>query len=130
GKRVLLRTDFNVPIADGAIVDDRRIVSELPNLRALIDRGAKVVVVTHMGRPKGKRVEELSTEIIADSLKEHLQSPVTWCDDIVGDAAKSAVAVLQPGEVVVLQNVRFDPREEQNDPAFARQLASLADVWC
>ena len=130
GKRVLLRADFNVPISSGVIVDDRRIAAELPTLRDLIGRGAKVIVVTHLGRPKGRRVEELSTEIIARSLRQRLQSAVIWCDDIVGDAAKSAVGAMQPGEVVVLQNVRFDPREEQNDPGFARQLAALADLWC
>jgi len=130
GKRVLVRTDFNVPLSAGVIVDDRRIVAELPTLRDLISRGAKVIVVTHLGRPKGKRVDELSTKIIAQALNKQLQSAVTWCDDIVGDAAKSAVSDLQPGEVLVLQNVRFDPREEQNDPEFARELASLADLWC
>jgi phosphoglycerate kinase len=130
GRRVLVRADFNVPMRDGVIVDDRRIVAELPTLRDLIARGAKIVLVTHLGRPKGRRVPELSTEVLANALREHLQADVSWCDDIVGEGARSAAAALQAGQVLVLQNIRFDPREEQNDPGFARELASLADMWC
>jgi phosphoglycerate kinase len=130
GKRVLVRTDFNVPLKGGVIVDDHRIVAELPNLRDLISRGARIVVVTHLGRPEGQRVEELSTEVVAKALRGYLKSSVSWCDDIVGAAAKVAVDALKPGEIVVLQNVRFDSREEQNDPGFARELAALADLWC
>lgn len=128
GKRVLVRCDFNVPLEGGEITDDRRIVEALPTIRYLLDRGASVVLASHLGRPKGA-TPELSLAPVARRLSEHLGRPVALLPDAVGDDVQARVAALAPGEVALLENVRFHPEEEANDPAFAQSLASLADLY-
>lgn len=125
---MLVRCDFNVPMEDGSITDDRRITEALPTIRLLLESGARVVLCSHMGRPKG-RTPELSLEPIARSLSQHLGSDVMLAPDCVGPLAADAVAHLPPGRALLLENVRFHPEEEANDPAFAAQLASLAEVY-
>ena len=129
GRRVLLRVDFNVPMRDGRIVDDRRIRASLPTIEALRDRGARVIVVTHFGRPKGKPNAEFSTAPLAAHLGELLGITVPVASDVVGESAQAMVAGLKDGDVGMLENVRFDPGEEANDPAFAQALASLAELY-
>ncbi len=129
GRRVLVRVDFNVPIDGGRIVDDRRIREALPTLRALRERGARVIVATHLGRPKGKVVEELRVAPLAQRLGELLGTEVRVATDVAGDSAQQLSRSLQDGEVGMLENVRFEPGEEANDPAFAQKLAALADVY-
>jgi phosphoglycerate kinase len=129
GKRVLVRVDFNVPMADGRIVDDRRIRASLPTLEALRSRKARVLVVTHLGRPKGRVVEELRVAPLAARLGELLSTQVRVARDVVGESAQELSRSLRDGEVGMLENVRFEPGEEANDPAFARQLAALADIY-
>jgi len=129
GRRVLLRVDFNVPMRDGRIVDDRRIRASLPTIEALRDRGARVIVVTHFGRPKGKPNPELSTASLAAHLGRLLETTVPVAGDVVGESARAMVTGLRDGDVGMLENVRFEPGEEANDPAFAQALASLADLY-
>ncbi|MGA9533816.1 MAG: phosphoglycerate kinase [Anaerolineales bacterium] len=129
GKRVLARVDFNVPLDDGKITDDSRIVAALPTIRYLIDHGARVILCSHLGRPKGKPDPSLSLRPVADRLSELLGRPVAFAPDCVGDPALRAVGELQNGDVLLLENTRFHPEEKANDPAFARQLADLADVY-
>lgn len=129
GKRVLVRVDFNVPIADGTVGDDTRIRASLPTIQYAIDRGAVVVLASHLGRPKGERAAALSLEPVASRLSELLGRPVQFATDCVGDVARGPVMRAQPGDVVLLENLRFHAEEEQNDPGFAAQLASLADVY-
>jgi phosphoglycerate kinase len=129
GRRVLLRVDFNVPIEDGRIVDDARIRESLPTLQRLLDSEAAVIVVAHMGRPGGKVVEELRVAPLAARLQELLAVPVRVAPGVVGDAVTAAADALKPGEVLMLENVRFEPGEEANDPEFAKRLAALADAY-
>jgi len=130
GKRVLVRADLNVPMADGKISDATRIEQVLPLIHDLSTRGAKVVVMSHFGRPKGKRVDEMSLEPIAGALHEMLAPiSVSFAPDCVGDEAKAAVDALQPGGVCVLENLRFHAGEEANDAAFAAALAELGDIY-
>lgn len=129
GKRVLVRVDFNVPLDGTRITDDTRIRASLPTIQALRDRGATVILVSHLGRPDGKVVESLRMAPIAARLSELLGIAVATAPDCVGPAAEHAVQALQPGDVLLLENVRFHAEEEQNDTAFARQLAALADVY-
>ncbi|MHB8574478.1 MAG: phosphoglycerate kinase [Dehalococcoidia bacterium] len=131
GKRVLVRVDFNVPIDKntGAISDDSRIAAALPTIQFLRERNAKVILASHLGRPDGKVVESLRLAPIAARLQELIGSPVAYVREAVGLEAEQAVARLSAGGVLLLENVRFYPGEEQNDPAFAKQLASLADVY-
>lgn len=126
-RRVLVRCDLNVPLDNGRIRDDMRIRAALPTLRRLLERGAKVAVCSHLGRPKGRVVEELRLAPVAARLGELLGEEVAACDDVVGENAKIACAWSAP--VVVLENLRFDPREEANDPEFADALAELAEVY-
>src|SRR5947209_14045542 len=129
GKRVLVRVDFNVPQDEaGRITDDRRIEAALPTIRYLLERDAKVILVSHLGRPKGVD-PKWTLKPVAGRLSELLGRPVPLAPDSVGPEAEAAVAALKPGEVLLLENVRFHPEEEKNDPAFARQLASLADLY-
>ena len=129
-KRVLVRCEFNVPMDEGGnITDDSRIRATLPTLRYLLDQGASLVLCSHMGRPKGKVVLALSMRPVARRLAELLEQEVIFVNDIVGEEAQAACAALKPGQVVMLQNLRFDVREEQNDAAFAGHLAALADVF-
>ncbi len=129
GKRVLCRCDFNVPLEGTQITDDTRLRAALPTIRWLLDHGARVVLCSHLGRPKGKVVEELRLRPIADRLSELLGQPVRALDAVVGNAVSAAVATLQDGEALLLENLRFEPGEEQNDPVFAGQLAELADLY-
>ncbi len=131
GKRVLVRVDFNVPLdkKTGAITDDTRIRAALPTIQYLIDQGAKVILCSHLGRPDGQVKENLRLTPVAARLSELLGRPVARTDDCVGPAVEQAVAALQPGDVLLLENLRFHAEEEANDPAFAQALARLADVF-
>jgi phosphoglycerate kinase len=129
GKLVLLRVDFNVPLQDGMITDDRRIRAALPTINYLLDRGATVIAMSHLGRPKGQVVEALRLTSVAARLADLLDRPVTKLDDCVGSGVGQAVAASQPGDVILLENVRFHPEETKNDPEFSRQLASPADLY-
>ncbi|MCC6383084.1 MAG: phosphoglycerate kinase [Dehalococcoidia bacterium] len=128
GKRVLLRADLNVPLADGAVADDTRIRESLPTMRYLLDHGALPVVCSHLGRPKG-RDESLSLAPVAGRLGNLLDREVLFAGDCVGAPAEEAIRAAAPGQTVLLENLRFHPGEEANDPAFARALASLADLY-
>ena len=131
GKKVLLRCDFNVPQdkATGAITDDKRIVAALPTIRYLLEQKAAVIACSHLGKPKGEWKESLSLAPVAKRLSELLGQEVIFAKDIIGDDAKSKAAALQPGQILLLENLRFDKREEKNDPEFAKELASMAEVY-
>jgi phosphoglycerate kinase len=129
GRRVFVRVDFNVPIKNGAITDDTRIRSSLPTIKLLLDRGATVILASHLGRPKGKPSPEFSLRPVADRLSELLGRPVTFAGDSVGEQAKAAIAQAGPGGVVLLENLRFHAEEEQNDAGFATLLAELGEVY-
>jgi phosphoglycerate kinase len=129
GKRVLLRADLNVPVKDGRISDLTRLQRLCPTIRELCDKGARVVICSHFGRPKGKRVPDMSLRPVASALEGVLGLKVRFAETCVGPVAEQAVKALTNGEVLVLENTRFDPREEKNDPAMAKELAVLADVY-
>jgi phosphoglycerate kinase len=129
GKRVLVRVDFNVPMQDGQITDDRRIRESLPTILYLLERGAKVILMSHLGRPKGKPDPQYSLRPVAERLSELLGRPVRFLEDCVGEAVEQAVQAMAPGEVVLLENLRFHPEEEANDDGFARALARLGDLY-
>jgi phosphoglycerate kinase len=129
GVRVLVRADLNVPLAGGTVADDTRIRASLPTLRRLLGAGARVAVVSHLGRPKGVRRTDLTLRPVAQRLAGLLAGGVSFCEDCVGAAARSAVAELGDGQLILLENLRFHAAEEQNDPDFARALAELADVY-
>jgi len=131
GKKVLLRCDFNVPQdkKTGAITDDKRIRAALPTVQYLLENGAAVIACSHLGKPKGEWKESLSLAPVAERLSELLGKEVVFASDIVGEDAKSKAAVLQPGEILLLENLRFDPREEKNDPSFAKELADMAELY-
>ncbi|HMD02659.1 MAG TPA: phosphoglycerate kinase [Candidatus Baltobacteraceae bacterium] len=129
GKRVVVREDLNVPMHDGAVADETRIVAALETLRYLRDAGAKTIVLSHLGRPDGKVVPALSLRPVAAELAQRIGSPVAFATDCVGPVAEAAAAALADGDVVVLENVRFHPEEERNDPGFAKQLARLGDLY-
>ncbi|WP_258360917.1 phosphoglycerate kinase [Moorella sulfitireducens] len=128
-RRVLVRVDFNVPLEAGRVTDNTRIRAALPTIQYLIDRGARVILMSHLGRPKGKVKEELRLDPVAKELEGLLGRPVHKVNDCIGPEVKAAAAALQPGEVLLLENLRFHPEEEKNDPEFARKLASLADLY-
>lgn len=129
GKRVLVRVDFNVPMEDGRITDDTRIRASLPTIQLLRERGARVILMSHLGRPKGKVDPALRLDPVAERLGELLGVPVHKVDDCVGEQVKEAVSALKEGEVLLLENLRFHPEEEANAEVFAKELASLADVY-
>ena len=129
GKRVFVRCDFNVPLKDGSITDDSRIVAALPTLRNLIAQGAKVILSSHLGRPKGEKNPDYTLAPIADALASHLEQPVKFLDDCIGDKVEAEVAKMTNGDVVLLENVRFYKGETDNDPEFSEKLAKVADAF-
>ncbi len=129
GKRVLMRVDFNVPIADGKVGDDKRIAAALPTIKNIIDRGGRLILMSHLGRPKGGPSPEFSLKPTADRLGELLAKPVKFVDDCIGDKVKAAVNGLKDGEVLVLENVRFHKEEEADDENFSKQLAAFGDMY-
>lgn len=129
GKRVLIRLDLNVPMSNGAIQDDTRIQAALPTLKHCIQAGAKLIVMTHLGRPKGAVVENLRTDIIAEALSDALGQAVSKVDHCIGESVEHAAQSLEAGDVLMLENTRFFPGEKANDPEFSKALASLADLY-
>ena len=129
GRKVFLRADLNAPLANGAVADELRLVSSLPTLRALLDQGAAVVLASHLGRPGGEVVPELSLAPVATRLSELLGRPITLADDVIGPDATAKAAALAPGQVLLLENLRFEPGETTNDDAMADTLAAMADVY-
>ena len=129
GKRVLMRVDYNVPLSEGEVADDARIRATLPTLRYLLERNACVVLMSHLGRPKGKWADEYSLRPAADRLRELVEVPVEFVADVVGSDARNAAAALRGGEILLLENTRFLPGEETNDPNLAEELAALGDVY-
>ncbi|HSW58609.1 MAG TPA: phosphoglycerate kinase, partial [Dehalococcoidales bacterium] len=130
GKKVLVRVDYNVPTnKDGSISDDSRIRASVPTLKYLLERRARVIIGSHFGRPKGKFVDSMRLEPEAVRLGELLGQPVKALKDCIGNEVEKAVASMQAGEVVVLENLRFYPQEEENEVGFARSLAKLADIY-
>src|SRR5271169_2525030 len=129
-KRVLVRVDFNVPLAsDGHITDDGRIRAAIPTIEYLVEQGSKVIIMSHLGRPDGKVVPSMSLRVTADRLSELMRHPVQFISECVGSSVENAVAGLKNGDILVLENLRFHPEEEYNDPIFAEELARLGDVF-
>lgn len=129
GKRVLVRVDLNVPMKNGKVTDATRIERAAPTLRELADKGAKVIVLSHFGRPDGKRVPEMSLKPLVEPLAKALGKPVAFADDCIGPQAEAAVKALKPGEVLLLENLRFHKEEEKNDKGFVDQLSTLGDLY-
>ncbi len=130
GKRVLVRVDFNVPLDEkGEVTNDKRIVASLPTIKKIIADGGKAILMSHLGRPKGKKVPEMSLLPVAKRLEKLLGKPVKFADDCVGPEVEKAVSLLKPGECLLLENLRFYAEEEKNDPEFAGKLANLGDVY-
>ena len=130
GKKVLVRCDFNVPLDENFVItDNRRIVGAIPTIKYLLDNNCRVILCSHLGRPKGEVKKEFSLAPVAKELSRLLGIEVKLADDIIGESAKELTVNMKEGDVVLLENVRFDSREEANDPEFAKQLASLAELY-
>ena len=130
GKRVFLRVDFNVPMdKEGNVTGDKRVRASIPTINYALERGAKLIIASHLGRPKGKRVAEMSLKPVVKVLSGLLQKDVTFLDDCVGDEVEQAIGKMKGGDIILLENLRFHPGEDKNDPEFARQLAALCDVY-
>ena len=129
GKRVLCRCDFNVPTKNGKITSDKRIVAAMPTIEYLVNHGAKVILCSHMGKPKGEWKPELSLKVVADRISELLGKPVIMAADVAGEDAKAKAAALKDGDVMMLENTRFEKGETKNDPALSKALASMADIF-
>src|ERR1700735_4411974 len=129
GRRVLLRADLNLPVRDGKVTDLTRLERLVPTIRELSGKGARVIVLSHFDRPQGKIVPDMSLRPIAQALGEVLGKPVGFAEDCIGPEATRLIDAMQGGDVAVLENTRFHPGEEENDPAFAKALAQLADIY-
>ena len=129
GKRVLCSCDFNVPTKNGKITSDKRIVAAMPTIKYLVDHNAKVILCSHMGKPKGEVKPELSLQVVADRISELLGKPVVMAKDVVGEDAKTKAAALKDGDVMLLENTRFEKGETKNDPELSKALASMADLF-
>ena len=129
GKRALVRVDFNVPMKDGVVQDDTRLRAALPTIEDLRSKGARVILLAHFDRPKGKRVPEMSLKPVVQPLAKLVGAPVAFADDCIGPDAKAAVDAMKDGDVLLLENLRYHAGEEKNEPEFARELASLGDLY-
>mgnify|MGYP000973362096 FL=1 len=129
GRRLLIRVDFNVPLVAGEVVEDTRILAALPTIRHALTHGAIIVIASHLGRPKGQLKPELTLQPVASRLSELLKQKILFSNDCVGRTAKSLVGAAKPGEIVLLENLRFHGGEEENDEQFSTELAALADLY-
>src|SRR3954463_2424442 len=130
GKKVLMRVDFNVPLEGGKITDDRRIVQALPTIKSVVERGGRLILMSHLGRPKGGAEPKFSLKPVAERLGQLVGKPIKFADDCIGMPTEQSANSLKDGEILLLENLRFHQEEEKNDPNFAKSLAKLGDVYC